>query len=233
MIRSLLIILIILLATKVCAEELPAGLVLAEAPINRTDMDSIKRGATFFANTCMACHTLIYLRYNDVAKKAGITYEKMPINVKDWPLGVKPPDLSLETNVRGVDWIYTYLHSFYVDPSRPTGSNNLLLPNTAMTNIVAPYQGEQHLVKDATPDLLGHFQWYDLVQLTRQGSMTPEQFDATIRDLVNFLAYAAEPYYEEQRKIGAWVLGFIVILGIMMYFLKREYWKDVKKKDKE
>lgn len=230
MIRSLLlVILFTLCSTKVCAEEMPTGLVLAEVSINRSDMESIKRGATFFANTCMACHTLIYLRYNEIAKKAGITYERMPINVKDWPLGVKPPDLSLEANVRGVNWIYTYLHSFYADPSRPTGFNNLVLPNTAMTNIIAPYQGEQALVKDPTADLFHEYQWYDLVKLTKQGTMTPEQFDATITDLVNFLAYAAEPFYEEQRTIGWWVLGFIVILGIMMYALKREYWRDVKR----
>ena len=80
---------------------------------------------------------MIYLRYDKIAQEAGITYEKMPINVKTWPYGVTPPDLSLEADVRGVDWIYTYLHSFYQDSSRPTGVNNLLVPNTAMPDIVA------------------------------------------------------------------------------------------------
>ena len=121
------------------------GLVLAKAPIDRSDMESIKRGAKFFATNCMTCHTLVYLRYNQLAQEAGITYDKMPINVKTWPYGIKPPDLSLETDVHGVNWVYTYLHSFYQDPSRPTGVNNLLVPNSAMPAILAPYQRNQSL----------------------------------------------------------------------------------------
>lgn len=208
-------------------------LVLAQAPIDQSDMESIKRGAKFFATTCMTCHTLVYLRYDKLAQEAGITYDKMPLNVKSWPYGVTPPDLSLEADVRGVDWIYTYLHSFYKDPSRPTGVNNLVFPNTAMPDIVAPYQGDQILIKDPTSDLLHHIQWYDAVKLTQQGSMTPEQFDTLIADIVNFLAYAAEPFHVEQQRIGWWVIGFLCIMFVLMYLLKCEYWKDVKKHKKD
>lgn len=228
--RHILAILLITFSTQVWAEEgTVTGLQLAEAPIHRADMESIKRGAKFFATNCMSCHTMVYLRYDKLAQEAGITIDKMPINVKTWPYGVTPPDLSLEADIRGADWIYTYLHSFYQDAERPTGVNNLLVPNTAMPNIVGPYQGEQVLVKNPTPDLLGHIRWYDAVKLTKQGTMTPEQFDETIADLVNFLAYSAEPFHAEQRNIGFWVLIFLAVLLVMMYFLKKEYWKDVKK----
>ena len=37
------------------------GLVLTKAPIDRGDIESIKRGAKFFATTCMTCHTLVYI----------------------------------------------------------------------------------------------------------------------------------------------------------------------------
>lgn len=232
--RYIFAIFLILFSTQIWAEgEIFEGLQLAEAPIDRSDVASIKRGAKFFATTCMSCHTMVYMRYNKLAQEAGVTYEKMPINVKSWPYGVTPPDLSLEASVRGVDWIYTYLHSFYQDSSRPTGFNNLLVPQTSMPDIVAPFQGDQVLVKDPIPDLLNHVRWYDLVKLTKQGTMTPEEFDGTIADLVNFLAYAAEPFRAEQHKIGWWVLGFLVIFTIMMYKLKKEYWKDVKKRREE
>lgn len=209
------------------------GLVLTKAPIDRGDIESIKRGAKFFATTCMTCHTLVYLRYNKLAQEAGITYDKMPINIKSWPNNVTPPDLSLEADIKGVDWIYTYLHSFYKDTSHPTGANNLVFPNTAMPDIVAPFQGEQALVENPMRDLLGHVQWYDAVKLVQQGSMTPEQFDTLTADITNFLAYAAEPFHAEQQKIGLWVIGFLCILFILMYLLKREYWKDVKKHKKD
>lgn len=233
MTRYILAILIGFYSSQIWAEP-NEHLVLARAPIDQTNMASIKRGAKFFATNCMSCHTLIYLRYNKLAEEAGITYDKMPINVKNWPFGVTPPDLSSEADIRGVDWIYTYLHSFYQDSSRPTGVNNLLVQNTSMSNIIGPYQGDQVLVKNKVQGgiLTGDVQWYDLVKLTRQGTLTPEAFDSTIADLVNFLAYAAEPYHEEQHKIGAWVLGFLSILFVMMFLLKREYWKDVKKHKK-
>ncbi|OGT58564.1 MAG: hypothetical protein A3F14_01535 [Gammaproteobacteria bacterium RIFCSPHIGHO2_12_FULL_43_28] len=229
----LLIVFLVLFSSELfAAESAHPGLVLAKAPIDRSDMESIKRGATFFATNCMSCHTLIYLRYNKLAQDAGITYEKMPINVKTWPYGITPPDLSLETEVRGVDWIYTYLHSFYQDPSRPTGANNLLVPNSAMPAILAPYQGAQVLAQQVSPHgvFFDNVEWYDLLTLQKQGSMTPEEFDASVTDLVNFLAYAAEPYHNDQTRLGWWVLGFLVIMFVLMYLLKQEYWKDIKKK---
>lgn len=216
-------------ATSYCyAEEPLEGLKLATAPINRDDMESIKRGAKVFATTCMTCHTLVYLRYDKVAQEAGITLDKMPLNVKTWPNGVTPPDLSLEASVRGVDWIYTYLHSFYKDPSRPTGVNNLVFPNAAMPAILAPYQGEQALVEHPVHDMSGAMEWYDALVLVHQGTMTPEQYDAYTADIVNFLAYAAEPYHADQHRIGKWVLAFLLFFSVLAYMLKKEYWKDVK-----
>lgn len=227
--RKLLVILLASFALQGWAEEasLIDNMALAKAPINRSDMESIKNGAKFFATNCMSCHTLTYLRYDKLAQEAGITYDKMPFNLKMDPI---PPDLSLEASIRGVDWIYTYLHTFYVDKNRPSGANNLLVHNTGMPNILAPMYGEQVLVEKPQGDYMGTYQWYDLLKQTHQGSLTPAEFDAKVTDLVNFLAYASEPYQQEQHRLGWWVLGFITFLGIMMYFLKKEYWKDVKKR---
>src|SRR5438552_2780455 len=118
----------IFLTSILYAENIPP-IVLDKAPIHRNNIASIERGAKFFAGNCMACHTLIYLRYDALAHRTGVIYEKMPIHVTTWPLGVKPPDLSLEADIHSPDWIYTYLHSFYVDTKRPTGTNNLVVPN--------------------------------------------------------------------------------------------------------
>lgn len=224
--RYILTILLALGSTAIWAEGSNfEGLQLSSAPVNINDMASIKRGAKFFAGNCSSCHTLTYLRYDAVAKEANIPTNNKPISLN----GVIPPDLSLEADVRGVDWIYTYLQSFYKDPSSPSGVNNLVFPGTAMPAILAPYQGEQVLVEKPVYDLLHEVEWYDLVKPVKQGSMKPEEFDQTVTDLVNFLAYAAEPFRAEQERLGYWVLGFLVILFVLMYLLKKEYWKDVKK----
>jgi len=211
------------------AEDAPIA--LEKAPIHTHDIDSIKRGAKFFATNCMVCHTLVYLRYNKLAHDAGITYEKMPINVQKWPFDIRPPDLSLEASYRGADWIYTYLHSFYQDTTRPTGVNNLLVTNTVMPGIIVPYQGLQTKAKDldASKKIFDHEEeWYDVLQEQQQGSMTEEQFDATITDVVNFLVYAAEPYKNDQERIGLWVIGFLILLFVLTLLLKKTYWKKIK-----
>jgi ubiquinol-cytochrome c reductase cytochrome c1 subunit len=225
--RYILAVLLTLTSTQVLAEEgkFP-GLQLSEAPIHRNDMESIKRGAKFFAGNCMSCHTLTYLQYDKVVKEAGITTNNKPISIN----GVVPPDLSLEADAKGVDWIFTYLQSFYQDKNTASGVNNLVFPGTAMPAILAPFQGQQVLVENPTYDLLHEVRWYDLVKPIKEGTMTPEQFEETVTDLVNFLAYAAEPFHSEQERLGYWVLGFLVVLFVLMYLLKKEYWKDVKKR---
>lgn len=226
----LLLLALFVFPCAVFAEE-AEQLALAKVSVNASDLESVQRGAKFFAANCMSCHTMVYLRYNKLAHEAGVIYEKMPVNVKNWPNGITPPDLSLEVDVRGADWIYTYLHSFYQDPSRPSGINNLLVPNTAMPGIISAFQGIQVKIQGRPPTALFHsLHWYDLLILQKQGSMTPDQFDATISDLINFLSYAAHPYEEAQHSLGWWVLGFLVILLVLAYYLKKEYWKDIKKK---
>lgn len=237
MMRYILAILLATLSLQTFAEESTfENLVLSKAPINRLDMASVRRGAKTFATTCMSCHTLKYLRFDKLAASEGITLDKMPLNVKSWPNGITPPDLSLETDVRGVNWIYTYLHSFYKDPSRPSGVNNLLVPHTGMPAILAPYQGEQVLVANPEKNvgaIYDKYEWYNLLVQTVPGSMSPEEYDHMTADLVNFLAYAAEPYYADQHHLGYWVLGFLVILFGFTYMLKKEYWKDIKKRRDE
>lgn len=224
--RHILAILLVLSSAQVAwAEGEFEGLQLAKAPINQTDMDSIKRGAKFFAGNCMSCHTLTYLKYDKLVKEAGIATNNKPISIN----GVTPPDLSLVADSRGVDWVYTYLHSFYKDPKTASGVNNLVFPGTAMPAVLAPYQGEQVLVKNPTYDLMHEVQWFDLVEPIKQGTMKGNEFDETVADVVNFLAYAAEPFHAEQQRIGYWVLGFLVVLFVLMYLLKKEYWKDVKR----
>jgi len=231
MMKGMLLFILMLLSTMVFSQE-EISIALEKAPVNIHDTASIKRGAVFFARNCEMCHTMIYLRYDSLAIKSGVLYSRMPINVKTWPLNIRPPDLSLEASRRGVDWIYTYLHSFYLDTQRPTGWNNLLFLNTAMANIFAPYQGQQirlPLNEVGAKIYSRAYQWYDLLELQTPGSLTPEQFDAVITDVVNFLAYASEPYKIDQEKLGYWVLGFLIILFILIYRLKREYWKKLEK----
>lgn len=148
----------------------------------------------------------------------GLTKE----NGVSW-FGVAPPDLSLTVRARGADWVYTYLRSFYLDPSKPTGVNNLLFKDVAMPNVLGELQGQQERVVEEGWN--GHKSYK--LSLVQPGRMDAEQFDQAVGDLTNYLAYVAEPAQLERSSLGKWVLFYLVILMVVLYKLKKEYWRDV------
>ena len=231
---------------------------LMSAKIDVNDKASLQRGAKIYMNYCSGCHSLKYLRYNRMAKDLGLTrfdgeidkpllvnnliFSQEPIHSpirvampavdsRQW-FGVVPPDLSLETRIRGVDWVYTYLKSFYRDQSRPFGSNNVLVPGVAMPNVLEPLQGEQIAVKKRqTFDFGGETREQEVIShllIVKDGGMTQHQFDQTLDDLVNFLAYAAEPIKSERLRLGWFVMLFLVVLLVVAYLLKKTYWARIK-----
>jgi ubiquinol-cytochrome c reductase cytochrome c1 subunit len=209
---------------------------------------SLQRGARNFVNYCLGCHTAKYVRYNRMAEDLGISEQQLienlmftgerpfdtmlngmnPEDAKRW-FGVLPPDLSLIARSRGTDKVYSFLRSFYVDPSKATGVNNLVLPNTAMPNVLWELQGAQDIVWEGRMDAQGnaskHFK--EFKSLT-PGKLSPEEYDAFVRDTVNFLDYIAEPIQLERQSLGYRVIAFLVFFTLLAYLLKKEYWKDVK-----
>lgn len=224
--------LLILLLARFAIALGEAPIILEKVDIRPNDKAAILRGAKFFAQNCMVCHTMQYLQYDPIAQQAGITLDKMPLNNKNWWMNVAPPDLSSIAHQKGPEWIYTYLHSFYKDPKRPTGHNNLLDKDVNMMDILAPFQGEQELTEKGkklleNPDTAPEH-YYTALELVKSGSMNQEEFDANITDLVNFLVYAADPHRSQREHLGFWVLLFLGVLLVFAYLLKKEYWKNVK-----
>ncbi len=144
--------------------------------------------------------------------------------------GTTPPDLSLIARARGTDYIYTFLKSFYLDPSRPAGVNNTMLPGVAMPHVLWELQGFQQAVYEGESDAAQNavhrkFAGFELVQ---KGSLTAHEYDQFVRDTVNFLDYIGEPMQLKRQSLGLKVLGFLAVFFLFAYFLKKEYWKDVK-----
>ena len=225
-----------------------AGYRLDRSPHDPRDVVSLQAGARTYINYCLGCHSLQYMRYQGLTE-LGIseaqvkeyllfTAEKIgepirttgiePKTAKGW-FGVPPPDLSVISRSRGADWLYTYLRTFYRDPKTVTGWNNAVFPNVAMPHVLWTLQGEKRLEVIAHGNSAGHaaveYKWSDL----SKGSLSPAEYDATVRDLVNFLVYVGEPAAESRKAIGIVVL--FVLLGVLFpltYWLKKEFWKDVK-----
>jgi len=233
---------------------LPAGPVLAEegeiplqhAGTDIRDLESLRRGARDFMYYCSGCHSLAYLRYNRMAADLKIpeatlkadymlTSDKvfdgivsaMPPEAAAW-FGKAPPDLSLMARARGVDYVYSFLKGFYVDHTRPWGVNNLYLPNAAMPDVLADRQGLQKPVFKNEPDANGNARMVLVdVEALAPGTLSAQEYDGFVRDIANFLDYAAEPIKAKRESLGIFVMLFLVVGFVFAYLLKKEYWKDV------
>ncbi|MGW8310538.1 MAG: cytochrome c1 [Thiogranum sp.] len=238
---------VLLLVVPAFAQASSGHMHLDEANIDPSDKGSLQRGAKIFVNYCMGCHSAKYERYNRLARDLGISEELVVQNLmftgekigdhmdiamtrtdaKNW-FGAAPPDLTLVARVRGVDWLYTYLRTFYSDESRPFGVNNQVFPNVGMPNVLWKLQGVQEPVYETVTDDEGHeHKVLEGLEAGVSGTQTPEEFDNTVLDLVNFLAYTGEPIKQERQALGIKVLLFLLVFFVVAYLLKKEYWKDV------
>ncbi len=223
---------------------------LFEMHVDVHHQKSLQRGAKTFVNYCLSCHAASFSRYNRVAVDLGISEDNMRENMmftgrkfgdtmtvaltvdqgKEW-FGAPPPDLSVKARARGANWIYSYLKSFYVDESAKRGVNNLQFPGTSMPHVLWEYQGLQKLAEkddhnDAHDD--GHGKSHaSPFEVEVPGKLTPKEYDAMVVDLVNFLVYMGEPAQLKRKGIGVAVLFFLAALGVLVYFMKRDYWKDI------
>ena len=231
-----------LAAGAVHAEE--AAATLYPANVNLNDRASVQRGARIFFNYCAGCHSLEYMRSSRIASDLGLTEQQVMSNLvfngakfddpalssmpaadaAKW-FGRAPPDLSLEVRAKGADWVYSYLKSFYLDPTRPVGWNNTVFPSTSMPDPLWSLQGVQTAV--FAPAKPGRDARVEKLDLSRPGLETPQQFDRTARDVTAFLAYVAEPNVYERERLGVWVILYLVAFSLLALFLKHEYWKDV------
>ncbi len=214
---------------------------LQEANIDLSDNASLQRGAQHFVTYCLGCHSAKHMRYlrfavdtgvdpqkvlKDIAPEGASIYDQIhsAMNKHDaekW-FGVQPPDLSLIARSRGADWLYSYLKSYYADPSRPFGVNNLVFEDTAMPNPLWQLQGEQHAESRRT--IYGE---YTKLVLDEPGKLSEREFDRFVNDLVNFLVYVGEPVQLERERMGKYVIFFLLVFSVIAYLLKKEYWNDV------
>ena len=183
-----------------------------------SDLNSLQRGARNFFNYCAGCHSLKFIRYNQIAQDLGLDESQLvqnlifteakpedavianmlPSDGSRW-FGKSPPDLSLITRSRGTDQVYNFLRTFYKDSTSPTGADNRALPGTSMPNVL----------------------WLVQEQLNEK------EFDQFTLDIVNFLDYVSEPIQSERKRVGIWVILFLLIFLIFSYGLYKDIWKEV------
>ena len=222
------------------------GVELDKANIDPTNKQSLQRGARIFVNYCLSCHSAALMRYERIGNDLGVDEKLVSENLmftggkvgelmtvataaddaKEW-FGTVPPDLTVIARARGVDWLYSYMRSFYRDDERHIGTNNLVFPDVGMPNVLWELQGMQEPVITTEKDHDGVEHKVVELELVEPGLQTPKEFDRTVRDLVNFLDYMGEPAKYERRQLGTKVILFLLVFLVLAILLKKEYWKDI------
>ena len=221
---------------------------LEPAEIDPDNVSSLQRGARNFMNYCSGCHSAQYVRFNTIGKSLGLSEEQLvdnlmfnaaktfetikssmpPADAARW-YGTAPPDMSLMARAKGADYVYNFLKGFYVSPESPTGVDNLVLAGTSMPHVLWELQGFQaaHFEHHENDDgsMTTTFEGFE--QLS-SGNMDAEDYDEFVRDTVNFLVYIAEPIRSDRRKLGVWVIMFLIFFFVLSVQLKKQIWKDVK-----
>lgn len=245
MIKTLKRLIAVALLTPALAFAAAAPVKLDKAPVSM-DQASLQHGAKLFVNYCLNCHSASFVRYNTLTQ-IGLTEDQIrdnlmftgervgdlmtiamrPAEAKAW-FGKAPPDLALVVRQRGgantgADWLYTYLRQFYRDPDRPNGWNNAIFANVGMPHVLWELQGDQVATSTDNPD--GSKNW--TFETVKAGTMSADQYDKAVADLVSFLVWTAEPGAEKRRTIGVFVLIFLAGFAVLAYALKKNYWKDI------
>ncbi|MGB5324523.1 MAG: cytochrome c1 [Pseudomonadales bacterium] len=183
-----------------------------------------------------------YLVLGSQTKIGSLMNISMPTSYSKKVFGAAPPDLTLAARSRSPEWLYTYLTSFYMDNSRPYGVNNLVFKDVGMPHVLLGMQGEQMCRppiaiaanggqrRDAEGNPVedtSHGDCGRVVAGEKPGTLAPDEYKATMRDLVSFMTYMAEPAAVKRERMGVYVLLFIAVFFVFAYLLNREYWKDV------
>jgi len=217
------------------------------ANTNIKSQSSLQRGAKTYMNYCLGCHSMEYQRYNRVAEDLGLTEDEMMESLvltdakfadkmthtmtqaqgEQW-FGKAPPDLTVIAKARGVDWLYNYMMNFYVDPSRPSGWNNLTFPNASMPHVLWELQGVRGAKFETHTDEAGevHKEFVGFETL-EEGQLNEQEYKDLVRDLVNFLDYSSEPAQLIRMSYAPWVLLFVALFTFLAYLLKVNYFRDI------
>lgn len=241
-------------ALSLCGTAMAAGGGMAwdKAPDKSHDLAALQNGAKLFTNYCLNCHAAAFMRYTRLTD-LGLTEQQIkdnllptggkigdtmktaidPKQAAAW-FGTTPPDLSVIARSRagaggtGSDYLYTYMRTFYQDETKPTGWNNLAFPNVAMPHVMWELQGTRRAVFETVQEHGAEVHKFKAWEQVTPGTMSADQYDQAVGDLVGYLAWMAEPVQNTRKRIGLGVLIFLAGLIFLTWRLNAAYWKDVK-----
>ena len=215
------------------------------------DRASLQRGYQVYTEVCSSCHSMKYLSYRNLAEEGGPEFSEEQakaiaanFEVIDGPNddgemytrqaklsdkfvnpyqnnkeamasngGAYPPDMSVLVKARsgGADYIYSLLLGYEDPPSDVTLDDGVYYNKYMYGN----------MIRMANPLSDGLVEYND-------GTEASEKQMA--KDVVTFLAWAAEPHLEARHKIGFKAIIYLIIITILVYLSMRKLWSRIESK---
>ncbi len=128
----------------------------------------------------------------------------------DWyafPL-VMAKDLATQYQEQGADYVYGLLNGYVDPPAWKKMAEGL--------NYNRVFPGGQLAMPQPLSD--GQVEY---------GDGTPNNLDQEARDVVSFLAWAAEPHLAERKKMGLWVIIYLAVLAGLLLLSKKTLWRNI------
>ena len=215
------------------------------------DTASLQRGYQVYTEVCSACHSMKYLSYRNLSQPGGPEFSDQqakiiasqfevtvgpnsegemftrPARLSDKFVGpyaneqaataanggAYPPDMSVLVKARqgGADYIYSVLMGYEDPPSE------IILDDGVYYN---KYMSGNN-IKMTKPLSAGAVEYAD-------GTDASEEQMA--KDVVAFLAWAAEPHLEARHKIGFRAIIYLFIITVLVYFSMKKLWSRIESK---
>lgn len=216
-----------------------------DGPFGTFDRAAMQRGLQVYREVCSGCHSLKYVAFRNLAdlgynedeikafaseativdgpndegemfEREGRPSDYFPSpfpNVKAAAAangGAAPPDLSLMAKARmgGPDYIYAILTGYEEPPAGVEVNEGL--------NYNAYFPGHQIAMGQPLDD-----------DAVTYADGTEATLDQMAHDVATFLMWTAEPKLENRKRVGVWIMLFLVFVTGVTYATKKKIWQNL------
>ena len=209
------------------------------------DRAQLQRGYLVYKDVCSACHQLDYIQFRHLVD-IGFSEDQAKAIAGEFEVEGGPDDDG-EMFTRPARLSDNFPPPFANDKAARASNNGALPPNLSLIT-KARTDGANYVFAlltgfgDAPADLeLADGMNYNPYFPRSQIAMAPPLSDEAVeyadgtkatteqmaRDVVAFLAWAAEPSLEDRHRLGFKVMVFLIILTILLYLAKQRVWRDL------
>lgn len=211
-------------------------------PFGTFDRAALQRGLQVYREVCSGCHGLKYIAFRNLLD-IGLSEDQAKAIAAEYTVMDGPDDDGEMFERPGK--LFDYMPAPFANDKAARASNNGALPPDLSLIVKARKGGENYIYSvligygEAPEDVtLAEGMSYNPYFPNHQIAMAPPIDDESVeyvdgtengkeqiaKDIVTFLAWAAEPTLEARKRMGVKVILYLIVLTLVLYGVKRKVW---------